>query len=786
MTERIARLRRRSLETEPSVSAERALLVTRVYRDEHGKQPTPVLRALALQALCEQQTLHLGDDELIVGQRGPGPKVVPTYPELTCHSLDDLRLLASRQKTRYRVDPEVLHAYRDEVIPYWSGRTMRERIFALVPPAWQRAYAAGVFTEFMEQRAPGHTTLDDEIYRTGLLVKRAEIAAARAALGGRQDPEAQAKAAQLDAMDIACQAVIRFAERHAELAEQRASESADPQRRAELLRIAAVCRRVPAHPPRDFHEAIQAYWFAHLGTIMELNGWDAMNPGRLDQHLWPFYQAGLRDGTLEREGAKALLECLWIKFDEHPAPPKVGVTAEESGTYADFTNVNLGGLTRDGSDGVNEVSYLLLEVIDELHLLQPGSNVQISHVTDERFLREACRVMRRGYGYPSVFNADLVIAEQVRAGKRLEDAREGGTSGCIETGCFGKEAYLLTGYLNLPKLLELALHDGVDPLTGERVGPATGDPAGFGGFDDVYRAFEAQLAHAVDVKVASNHAIERLFASSMPAPFLSVLIKDCIADGRDYYDGGPRYDTTYLQCCGIGTVTDSLAAIRRHVFEQPVVSLEQLSAALARDFRGDEPLRLWLTTRTPRFGNDDDEADGLMRRVFDSLLATIDGRPNTRGGHYHLNMLSTTCHVYFGSKLGASADGRRAGRPISDGTSPSHGADRNGPTAVCRSLARMDQVKTGGTLLNQRFLPHVLAGETGLEKLAQLIRGYFRLGGHHIQFNVVDDAVLRAAQRDPEAYRDLLVRVAGYSDYFVDLGSDLQEEIIARTAHGEA
>jgi len=587
-------------------------------------------------------------------------------------------------------------------------------------------------------------------------------------------------------MDIACQAVIRFAERHAELAEQRASESADPQRRAELLRIAAVCRRVPAHPPRDFHEAIQAYWFAHLGTIMELNGWDAMNPGRLDQHLWPFYQAGLRDGTLEREGAKALLECLWIKFDEHPAPPKVGVTAEESGTYADFTNVNLGGLTRDGSDGVNEVSYLLLEVIDELHLLQPGSNVQISHVTDERFLREACRVMRRGYGYPSVFNADLVIAEQVRAGKRLEDAREGGTSGCIETGCFGKEAYLLTGYLNLPKLLELALHDGVDPLTGERVGPATGDPAGFGGFDDVYRAFEAQLAHAVDVKVASNHAIERLFASSMPAPFLSVLIKDCIADGRDYYDGGPRYDTTYLQCCGIGTVTDSLAAIRRHVFEQPVVSLEQLSAALARDFRGDEPLRLWLTTRTPRFGNDDDEADGLMRRVFDSLLATIDGRPNTRGGHYHLNMLSTTCHVYFGSKLGASADGRRAGRPISDGTSPSHGADRNGPTAVCRSLARMDQVKTGGTLLNQRFLPHVLAGETGLEKLAQLIRGYFRLGGHHIQFNVVDDAVLRAAQRDPEAYRDLLVRVAGYSDYFVDLGSDLQEEIIARTAHGEA
>jgi trans-4-hydroxy-L-proline dehydratase len=784
VNERIARLRRRSFEAEPAVSAERAQLITRFYRDHHGRHPVPVMRALAFRALCEAQTIYLGDDELIVGERGPAPKVVPTFPELTCHTTADFEVLATRERTRYRVDPDVVRAYREEVIPYWTGRTMRERIFEGVPAAWQRAYAAGVFTEFMEQRAPGHTTLDGRIYEVGLTARRAEIADVAAALDFLHDPLAQAKSEQLQAMDIACSAAIRFAQRHAEEAERRAQATADPRRRSELLRIAAVCRRVPAHAPRDLWEAVQTYWFTHLGTIMELNGWDAMNPGHLDQHLGPFYEAGLRDGSLDREAAKELLQCLWIKFNNHPAPPKVGVTAEESGTYNDFTNINLGGLRRDGRDGVGELSFLMLEVVEELHLLQPGTNVQISRKTSDRFLRRACEVIRHGYGYPSVFNADLIVAEQLRSGKSVEDAREGGTSGCIETGCFGKEAYLLTGYLNVPKVLEIALHDGADPLTGETVGLATGDPAGFADFDALYAAFEAQLRHFVDLKVAVNQRIEGLFARLMPAPFLSVAIADCIQRGRDYYDGGPRYNTTYIQCCGIGTVTDSLSSIRHHVYGDRAVSMAGLRAALAADFEGHAPLRARFANKTPRFGNDDDAADAVMQRVFASLVDAIDGRPNTRGGTYHLNMLSTTCHVYFGSKLGATPDGRRAGLPISDGTSPSQGADRHGPTAVCRSLGKMDQVKSGGTLLNQRFLPQVLEGEAGIEKLMQLIRGYFRLDGHHIQFNVVDDATLRDAQRHPEAYRDLLVRVAGYSDYFVDLGRDVQEEIISRQAQG--
>jgi pyruvate formate-lyase/glycerol dehydratase family glycyl radical enzyme len=783
MNPRIQRLRQASFDAKPAISVQRAVLETQFYRENYGKFSIPVLRAMVFAHLCEHKDIHIGADELIVGERGPAPKVVPTFPELTCHSPDDLRILNDREMAGYRVNPADIETYAQTVIPYWKGRSLRDRVFSRVPPPWKDAYASGLFTEFMEQRAPGHTTLDGVIYKKGMVDFKAEIAEKLAALDFIQDPEAADKAEQWRAMDIACDAVMIFARRHAALAENMAAAETDPLRAEELRRIAENCRRVPAQAPADFWQALQMYWFVHLGTITELNGWDAMNPGHLDQHLQPFYDRQLADGTLDRQQAKELLSCLWIKFNNHPAPPKVGVTALESGTYNDFTNINIGGLKADGSDATGEVSYILLEIVDELHLLQPGSNVQISAKTPDRFLKAACRVIRKGYGYPSVFNADAVVMEQVRAGKTIEDAREGGCSGCIETGAFGKEAYILTGYLNVPKLLELALNDGLDPLTEKRIGPATGDPRSFGDFDALYGAFAAQLAYTVDLKIRVNNLIERIYAKNAPAPFLSVVIADCIGKGKDYYDGGPRYNTNYIQCCGIGTVTDSLSAIKTHVFDEAGVSMDRLLDALADDFKGDEALRLKLWNKTPFFGNDDDRADAIMQRVYASLFDAIDARPNTKGGLYHLNMLSTTCHVYFGRMLGASANGRHAGRPLSDGTSPSHGADRNGPTAVVRSLSKMAQLKSGGTLLNQRFLPSVLATDSDLEKLAGLIRTYFKLDGHHIQFNVVDTETLRKAQQHPDEYRDLLVRVAGYSDYFVDLDLDHQEEIIRRTGH---
>lgn len=782
MNERIARLRNESFETFPSISIERARLTTEFYKTNEGKYPVPVMRALNFKHLCEKKTIYIGKDELIVGERGPSPKAVSTFPELNCHTEKDLEILNTRPMTGYRVQEEDIRIYTDEVVPFWTGRTLRDRIFSNLPEEWLALYEAGCFTEFMEQRAPGHTALDGTIYSTGLLDMKKKIASAREKLDWISDPHATEKDEELQAMDIACDASIIFARRHADLAEEMASSEKNAARKEELLKIADVCRHVPANAPRDFHEAIQMYWFTHLGTITELNGWDAMSPGHFDLHLHPFYEKGIADGSLDREKAKELLSCFWIKVNNTPAPPKVGVTAAESGTYNDFTQINLGGIAEDGSDGSNDVSYIILDVLDELQLLQPQVSVHISSKSSDRFLRHACKVMRRGSGYPSAFNAEAVFMEQLGMGKTVEDARTGGTSGCVETGSFGKEAYILHGYLNVPKIMELALNNGTDPLSGKRIGLETGDPQEFTCFEDFYKAFEKQLHYVVDTKIRTDNYIQRMFARHAPAPYLSVLIHDCIENGRDYYDGGPRYNTDYIQCCGIGTVTDSLSVLKKHVFEEKTLQIVDLLRALRENWEGWEEMRQFVWNRTPFFGNDDEEADSIMQKVYASLLNAIDGKHSPKGPTYHVNMLSTTCHIYFGKKLGATPNGRLAHAPESDGTSPSHGADRNGPTAVVKSLSRMDQLKSGGTLLNQRFLPSVLSGDSGLEKMGQLIRTYFKLGGHHIQFNVVDTETLRKAQKNPDEYRSLLVRVAGYSDYFVDLDQYHQEEIIARTA----
>ena len=785
MTVRTERLRRASLDAIPSISDERARITTTFYKEHLGRHSVPVMRALNFLAICDQKTLWMGDGELIVGERGPAPKAVPTYPELTCHSADDLRILDARPKTSYAVEPSVIETYERDIVPFWTGRSLRDQMFTLLPQEWHDAYAAGCFTEFMEQRAPGHTVADGKIYVKGLRDAQADIARTEAALDLERDPEALDKREQLRAMSIACDAVIRFAQRHADLADAQATACDDPARRAELRKIADTCRWVPAHAPRDFHEALQAYWFCHLAVITELNGWDAFSPGHLDQHLWPFYQRGLADGSLTRESARELLECFFVKFNNHTAPPKVGVTAAESGTYTDFANINLAGLLRDGSDGSNALTHLLLDIIDEMHLLQPSSNVQVSRKTPDVVLKHALRVIRNGYGFPSLFNADAVVEEQLRQGKTLEDAREGGCSGCVEVGAFGKEAYILTGYFNLVKMLELALHDGFDARTGRHIGARTGDPADFRDFDDLFAAFSAQVRHMLDIKIRGNQVIERVYATRMPHTFLSVITDDCIATGRDYNAGGARYNNTFIQAVGIGSVTDSLVALKQLVFDDTTMPLQDLIAIADADFDGHEVLRQRLVNTLPKYGNDDDAADALMTQTFRMLFESIDGRPNTKGGAYRLEMLPTTCHVYFGEVCGASTDGRRAGAPVSEGISPVQGADRRGPTAVLKSASKMDHVKTGGTLLNMKFTPGVLEGEGGIDRLHSLVRSYFKLDGHHVQFNVVTAATLRQAQADPSAHRDLIVRVAGYSDYFCDLSAALQDEIIHRTEHAE-
>lgn len=784
MNARVEKLRRQSLEAVPSLSAERALLLTEFERRQNGMLSAPVKRALAFKHIMENKTIRIYDGELIVGERGPSPKATPTYPEVCCHSLEDLDILDSRQKTPYKVSSDTRRAYADTIIPFWRGRSMRDLLFSQMTDEWKAAYECGMFTEFMEQRAPGHTVLDGKIYRLGMLDFKRQIQASLDNLDYLNDPEAYAKQEQLKAMAICADALIRFAERHAELARSMAREEVDPQRKRELERIAEVCSHVPAHAPRDFWEALQAYWFVHVGVITEFNTWDSFSPGRLDQHLYPFYKKGLADGTLDVEKARELLRCFWIKFNNQPAPPKVGVTAAESGTYTDFAQINIGGQRPDGTDGVNEVSYLLLDVVEAMRLLQPSSSIQVSKHNPDRFIKRAARIIRTGFGQPSIFNHDLIVQELVRMGKSVVDARCGGSSGCVEVGAFGKEAYILTGYFNLPKVFEITLHNGRDPRTGKLIGLETGEAASFTSFDALFAAFEKQINYFVDIKVRGSQVIERLYAQYMPAPFLSLLIDDCISKGRDYHDGGARYNTSYIQGVGLGSITDILSAVNHHVYTEKTMTMEELLEALESNFTGKHArTRQILLNKTPKYGNDDDRADNLMKRVFEAYYNAVDGRPNTRGGTYHINLLPTTCHVYFGSVTGATPDGRLAGTPLSEGISPVQGADRCGPTAVLRSAAKMDHVRTGGTLLNQKFTPSLLAGEDGLDNLVHLVRTYFRLDGHHVQFNVVDAKTLLDAKANPQNYRDLIVRVAGYSDYFCDLSEALQDEIIARTEH---
>ena len=784
MNNRINKLRQQSQNAEPRISAERALLITDFYKSELSQQvSTPVKRALAFKHILSNKSICIMDDELIVGERGPASKIAPTYPEINLHSMEDLQVLDTRQKVWFSVDDETKEAYKNIVIPFWKGKTNREKIFTNLDTNWIKAYEAGVFTEFQEQRAPGHTVLGKKMFGKGFLYLKKEISNSIANLDFFNDVDAYGKREELEAMNIAADSIILFANRHADELEKIAQCEHDDNRKIELMQMSAICRKVPANAPKTFHEALQHYWFIHIGVITEVNPWDSFNPGRLDQHLYPFYRKEVDEGTLTIERAIELLEAFWIKFNNHPAPPKIGVTAKESSTYTDFSLINLGGVKEDGSDAVNELTFIILDVIEEMRLLQPSSMIQVSKKNPDRFIKRTARIIKTGFGQPSVFNTDAIIQQLLYQGKSLEDARNGGASGCIETGAFGTESYILTGYFNLVKIFEITMHNGIDPVTRKRVGIETGNMSEFENFDQVIIAFEKQVNYFVDIKIKGTNIIDQIWAENIPVPFLSLLIDDCIETGVDYNNGGARYNTNYIQGVGLGSLTDILTAIKYNVFDEHNIGLGELIKATLDNFENDNKIRNQLINGTPKYGNDDDYADNQAVIIFNLFLKAVNGRPNTKGGQYRINMLPTTSHVYFGSVTGATPDGRLAHKPLSEGISPFQGADRKGPTAVIKSASKIDHLKTGGTLLNQKFSPALLEDEKGLDSLVYLIRAYFRMDGHHIQFNVVTADELREAQKHPEEHKDLIVRVAGYSDYFNDLGDDLQDEIIRRSEH---
>ena len=781
MNERIQRLREQSVTTPVHIDLERAKIETDFYKENDGKYSVPVMRAMTLKEYFSKKTLYFGDDELILGEKGKNPQASPTFPELCCHSEEDMKVMSERKLVSFHTTEEDRKLQAAEIIPFWKGRTIREKLLSRMTPEWHDCYEAGIFTEFMEQRGPGHTCGGEQVFTTGYLDYKEKIKKTMDALDWMNDPEASDKMEELKAMDICCDAVIILGERYHEMAVEKAAAETDPKRKAELEQIAKNLEVVPAHKPQTFWQAIQLYWFTHLAVTTELNPWDAFSPGRLDQHLNPYYEADVEAGILDDEHALELLECLWVKFYNQPAPVKVGITLKESATYTDFANINTGGVTPEGKNGVNNVSYLILDCMDEMKLVQPNSNVTISKKSPQKFLKRACEISRKGWGQPAFYNTEAQITELINAGKSLEDARRGGSSGCVETGAWGSEAYILTGYMNIPKIFQLTLFNGFDEYSGKQLGLQLGYAKDFKTFDELWAAFKKQLKHFVDIKIRGNNVIERLYAEEMPAPCLSVVTNDCISNAKDYNAGGARYNTNYIQGVGIGTVTDCVASVKYNVYDEKNFTMEELIDAMEHDFEGYDYIYSLVHDKTPKYGNDDDYADDLMGEIFDLYHDTIVGRPNMKGGKYGIDMLPTTCHVYFGDVILATPNGRKAHKPVSEGISPEKSADTNGPTAVIKSCAKMDHLATAGTLLNQKFTPNVVAGEAGLNNMASLVRSYFAMDGHHIQFNVVDRQTLIEAQKHPEDHKDLIVRVAGYSDFFRNLDKPLQDEIIERT-----
>lgn len=782
--DRTARLRRQLMAHEPSVCHERAVLVTEVYA-QLAEVLSPILvRAHALAAVLDRMSIFIGPDEVIVGNHAGRPRAAPVFPEYSWEwVLEELDSLPGRAADRFAVPPETRRALR-EVLPAWRARSFRDRAVHALPEDVLRAHHSLLFLLTSLGCGVGHLAPDySRVLNHGLEAMAGEARARLEALD-LTDPDALRSRDFCQAAAIVAAAAVRFANRFADLAERLAEGETRAQRRVELIEIARICRNVPAQPATTFHEAVQAFWFVHLIIQIESNG-HSISPGRFDQYMAPFFDADMANGNLDRAGALELLDGLWIKFNEimklRDKTASIGF-----GGYPLFQNLIVGGQAVHGQDATNDLSYLCLEATRRTRLPQPSLSVRIHHGTPPEFLRAAADLAREGLGLPAFFNDEAVIPVLQNMGVPLDEARGYAEVGCVEPQVPGRtNGYYPAGFLNLGKLLTLALHNGIDPLTGERLGPA--DPAfeGFTRYEDVVGALDRQLDFVIRLMVTGDNILDDLHGTLAPNPFVSLLVDDCLARGLAYEQGGAIYNYTGPNTVGLANVADALMAIKRLVFEERRVEMDALLAMLDQDFSGGEGMRLLLLNRAPKFGNDHEEVDEIARALATRILKGFKQYRNLRGGRYEPGLQSISAHALFRDAVAATPDGRTAEMLLADGgISPAQGRDRRGPTAVIRSAARLDHREaSNGTLLNIKLSPQSVAGTAGLENLAALIRTYFQLGGQHVQFNVINSDVLRAAQRHPEQYRDLVVRVAGFSVLFTTIDRVLQEDIIERTEH---
>jgi len=783
-TARVAAIKQRLLDEPRYLDVERARYTTEAYRATEG-QPMALRRARMLLHLVRQQSITIQPGELIVGNRSLLPRMGIIAPEGAVEWIDkELDILPTRPQDRFNTTPEVIRELREEIFPYWRGRTLEDTVAQRVPDDVRVAVKGRAFSLNQTDHAQGHILPDVEAWlRLGIGGLRAQVLAARS------QPQVQDTAHQLfyDAAVIALQSAQEFVLRYANLATELAQDNVDSLQMQELERIAANCRWLAEHPARDFHEALQAVWFLFALLQIESNA-SSFSPGRFDQYMLPYLEADLSSGKLTQSAAQELLECLWLKFNEI-----VLLRSSSSARYfAGFPigfNIMLGGQRTDGGDATNLLSFMCLRAQADLGMTQPNLSIRIHEHSRDDFLRAASFVVGKGSGMPQVFNDAVIIPGQIARGVTKEDARNYAVVGCVELSTPGKAlGWSDASMFNLTRVLELTLFGGKDPQTGAQIGIETPTLSEMKSIAELEAAYDAQLAHFVPLMVRGCNVVDQIHAELLPSPFLSLVIQDCIARGLDVTAGGAHYNFSGVQGVQIANVADSLAAVEQAVFQEKWLSGQELLDALRTNYAGAEVLRQRLINRAPKYGNDDARVDLYAGKWGDRYAELVEQHATIRGGVYQPGFYTVSAHVPMGAHVGATPDGRHAGTPLADGgLSPTAGRDRRGATAVLQSVSKLDlKLASNGTLLNMKFLPSFFAGDQALDKFVLLLRGFCRLHIPHVQFNVVSAAVLRAAQTNPAEYRSLVVRVAGYSAYFTELDKDLQNEIISRTEFGDA
>lgn len=797
-TERAHRLRERLMNTVPRLDAERAVLVTQSYQETEG-EPSVIRRAKALEKILNEMTIFIADDELVVGDKAKTYKGASLYPEYCTiewfyEELDngtfEKRDVSQEKFLISEEDKEALRGIRD----YWKDKSVSYQLIKSLPypEEAKRAILSGVLTfswpDFMLWPVGHFLPNYQKLLERGFLGIKKDAEEHIQRLGRNINGDDIEKYYFWKAVTIVCDATSNFGKRYAALARKLAKNEPDASRKAELLQIASNCDRVPANPARTFCEACQSFWFLELLLAygIDLNH-PGLSPGRFDQYMYPYYQRDIYEGRITKDQAQELIECVWLKMSAQTMV-KRELTAQAAGGYSSGQNLILGGQTRDGRDATNDLSFMCLDATAKLDYHEPALTVRIWNGTPDEFWNRTIEVTKLGYGMPAIFNDEIIIPQLINRGFSLEDARNYAIVGCVEPDSPGNSYPRCGGpgsgtLFNLPQCLLLAINNGVNPLTGEQVGPATGDLASFKSFKEAQEAYVKQVEYFVGWYVTLTNTWSVIVEQSMPMPLVSCVMEPCVERGIDVTAGGAKYN--YYGISGVGTsnVADALAVIKELVFEDKKYSGAELLEAIRTNWEGKEPLRSEVTNKVPKYGNDNPYVDELARWAT-SVFSKIVNSSTGPGGPYTAGLWPVAANVVMGLVTGATLDGRKAEEPLAEGISPQQGLDKNGPTSVLKSASALDQFSChNGTLLNLKFHPNTVRGTEGTEKLRSLIQTYFDMKGMHLQYNVVSADTLRDAQKHPDQYKDLVVRVAGYSAFFVELWKDLQDDIIARTEH---